>query len=69
MDTLKDLVSGYQGTGDEISKEVYYWLGRSYEADGTVAEAMASYNQIIQWDYNFRDVRDRIEKLREQSAS
>ncbi len=68
VDTLKDLVSGYQGTGDEISKEVYYWLGRSYEADGTVKEAMVAYNQIIQWDYNFRDVRDRIEKLRQQSA-
>ena len=50
-------------------KEVKYWLGRSYEAEGRTEEALATYNQIIQADYNYRDVRGRIESVREAGGN
>lgn len=67
VDVLKDLIRDYEGSGDDdVTKEVYYWLARSYQADGKIEEAMAAYNQIIQWDYNFRDVRKRIDDMRQK---
>jgi tetratricopeptide (TPR) repeat protein len=66
VDVLVTLIKGYEARGDDFCKEMYYWLGRSHEADGKVPHALEAYNQIIQWDYNYRDVRNRIERLREQ---
>jgi len=65
VDVLKQLQTGLENLGDDFSKEVTYWLGRSYGGAGKVDEALESYNQIIQWDYNYMDVRKRIEQLRE----
>ncbi len=65
VDVLKQLQAGLESLGDDLSKEVTYWLGRSYEGAGKTGEALESYNQIIQWDYNYMDVRKRIEQLRE----
>jgi tetratricopeptide (TPR) repeat protein len=70
VDVLKDLIKTHEGAGDdEVTKETYYWLGRSYEAAGKIEEATTAYNQIIQWDYNFRDVRKRIDDLREKDEA
>ncbi len=66
VDTLVALAKEYEGRGDETSKEIWYWLGRSHEADGRASEALEAYNQLIQWDYNYRDVRQRISNLRQQ---
>lgn len=67
VDVLKDLIQSHEGSGDdEITKEIHYWLARSYEEAGKIEDAVKAYNQIIQWDYNFRDVRKRIDDLREK---
>ncbi len=69
IDVLKGLAANQEGTGDEVSKEIHYWLGRSHEESGKHAQAVEIYNQIIQWDYNYRDVRTRIEQLRERDET
>ncbi len=68
VDVLKQLLETHETTGDDVGKEIAYWLARSYECDKKTDQAVEVYNDIIQWDYNFRDVRDRIDALREQGA-
>ena len=48
---------------DEASKELLYWLGRSYEAVGNPEEAKAAYGKLLRQDYNYRDgdARKRLE--------
>jgi len=65
IDVLTTLSKEHEGRGDETSKEIYYWLGRAFEADGRNESAAETYNQLIQWDYNYRDVRERIQKVRQ----
>jgi tetratricopeptide (TPR) repeat protein len=54
--------------GDVISKKLHYWLGRALEAKGDAPEAMKVYGQLLQWDYNYGDVRDRMDVLRAADA-
>ena len=64
IDTFRDGIENHEIKGDEISKELHYWLGRSLEADGKPDQAVKIYGQLIQWDFNYRDVRDRMDSLR-----
>lgn len=66
IDVLTQAIAGYEMQGDEISKDLHYWLGRSHEAAGHVADARKVYGQVLQWDYNYRDVRERMDNLRAQ---
>ena len=63
-DTFQGALAHYEIPDDELGKDLRYWLGRSYEADGKVEEALKEFGQLIQWDYNYRDVRKRIDDLR-----
>lgn len=64
IDTFKEAIANYELPDDPTGKELHYWLARSYEADGQAAEALKTYGQLIQWDYNYRDVRKRIDDLK-----
>ena len=64
VDTFREAIANYEIPDDATGKELHYWLGRSYEADGQVPEALKIYGQLIQWDYNYRDVRKRIDDLK-----
>jgi len=48
---------------DDLAKDLHYWLGRTQEDAGRHDEARKTYGQILQMDYNFRDVRDRLDAL------
>lgn len=61
--TLTTAISNHEIGDDTTAKELRYWLSRGLEADGRSAEASETYGQILQLDYNFRDVRDRLERL------
>lgn len=65
INLLIDAIRNHEITGDEAAKELHYWLGRSYEDAGQKDQAMQTYGQIIQWDYNYRDVRQRLEALQQ----
>ncbi|MFH0980713.1 MAG: hypothetical protein V2A79_04150 [Planctomycetota bacterium] len=52
---------------DETAKEMTYWLARALEAAEEKQEAQKAYGKLLQLDYNYRDVRDRIERFRDQA--
>ncbi len=64
--TLKDLIEKYPSitAGDDFCKDVYYWYGRALEASKDMPSAIKSYSQVMQWDFNYRDVQTRVKKLR-----
>ncbi len=43
--------------------EVHYLLGYLFEDAGDVPKAEHHYTEVLQFDYNFRDARDRLERL------
>jgi TolA-binding protein len=63
-DTLRGVIEDYQLKGDEKSKDMYYWYGRTLEQKGDLAAALKSYSQLAQWDFNYRDVQGRVKALR-----
>ena len=64
VSVLSKAVEDSEVSDDEHGKGLRYWLGRSQEADGDVAGALASFGQLLQLDYNYRDVRARMDALR-----
>jgi uncharacterized protein HemY len=65
-DVLSEALQNYDLSGDEISKEMLYWVGRAYEANGSVEEAKATYGKLLRQDYNYAngDARKRHEALK-----
>jgi len=63
VNTFNEAIKNYEVAGDDASKEMHYWLGRSLEAAGQKEEAASTYGQLIQWDYNYKDVRERLDAL------
>lgn len=63
IDILNEAVERYETLGDALSKEIFYVLGRSHEELEQIDQALKIYSRLIQWDFNYRDVRHRIDKL------
>lgn len=61
-EVLQEAADQYELT-DETSKEIDYWLARSLESAGKVPEARKAYGKLMQIDYNYRDIRDRMKSL------
>jgi len=66
--TLNKAVQSYEIPDDRLAKDLRYWLGRAYEAEGQLGQAMEAYGNILELDYNFRDVRDRLGSLRKSGS-
>lgn len=64
VDTLRALIEQYQLRDDRKSKEMFYWYGVANQAKGDRDTAIKSFSQVAQWDFTYRDVQDRIKKLR-----
>ena len=47
-----------------VAKELRYNLGRSYEQQGDTEKALEIYRKLAQLDFGYKDVRQRIDKLR-----
>jgi len=71
IDTFKEALRLHETPDDELGKDLLYRLGRAYEEDGQVAEALKTYGQLIQWDYNYRngEVRKRLDALKNREAT
>lgn len=50
-------------TASPTALALQYWLGRSLEKANQPADARKVYGDLIQVDYNYRDARQRLEKL------
>lgn len=64
IDTFRDQIESYQIRGDDKSKDMYYWYGVSLEQGGQKPQALKCYSQVAQWDFKYRDVQERIKRLR-----
>lgn len=62
-EVLKDAIEAHEIPGDDVGKELMYWLGRSYESQGATDAARAAYGRLLRIDYNYRDARRRLEAL------
>jgi len=67
VEILNEAIASYEITGDNLNKEMHYILGRSYENAEQREQALKIYSKLIQWDFNYRDVRQRIDKLQKKS--
>lgn len=64
VDTLKVAIEEYEIRGDNRCKELFYWYGIALEQKGDTGTALKTYSQLVQWDFNYRDVQARIKRLR-----
>lgn len=66
IETFTQALEGLDVGQDTQSKELRYHLGRAYEADGKVEDALGCYRKVAQIDFNYLDVRTRVDALRKQ---
>lgn len=64
IDVFERAIKQYEIKDDAISKELRYNLGRCYEQQGDIKEAIEIYRRIAQIDFGFRDVSWRVDNLR-----
>jgi len=64
VDTLQEAIASYQVRGDERSIEMHYYYANALELKGDIQAAIKMYSQVAQWNFNFRDVQQRIKRLR-----
>ncbi len=57
---------GIQGHSREAYHELWYHLGMAYDAQGDLRQAVESFETVLAEDAQFRDVRVRVEDLRER---
>lgn len=60
---LKESIESYEVNDDELAKSMRYWLARAYEGGGDAESARKTYGDILTVDYNYRDVRVRLDAL------
>lgn len=58
---LEEAVKEHEFGDDELAKTMLYWLGRAQEAGGEREAAKKTYGSILQLDYNYKDVRARMD--------
>ena len=68
-DTLKQSIEEYEIRGDNRSKALFYWYGLALEKKGDTASAAKAYSQLMQWDYNYRDVQERLKRTRTHTSA
>lgn len=63
-ETFKQALDGLEIQNDDTGKELMYSLGRCFEELKKPDEALAYYSRVAQLEFNYRDARARITKLR-----
>ncbi len=63
IQTLEETTAGYSNAEDELGKSLLYWLGRAQEAAERTNDARQTYGRLLQSDYNYKDVRARLDAL------
>jgi len=68
IDVFTQAIDSYEIKDDSIAKELRYNLARSYEEQGDAEKALEIYRKIAQLDFAYKDVRQRVDKLREKGS-
>lgn len=66
IDVFNQAIDSYEIKDDNIAKELRYNLGRAYEDKGENDKALEIYRRIAQLDFAYKDVRQRVDRLREK---
>ena len=69
IDIFTRAVDSYEMKGDDIAKELRYNLARAYQEQGDTHKALEIYRKIAQLDFTFKDVSQRVDKLRGEANS
>jgi tetratricopeptide (TPR) repeat protein len=64
IDIFNQAINSYKIKDDGIAKELRYNLARSYEEQNDSEKALELYRKIAQLDFAFKDVSQRVDKLR-----
>jgi len=68
IDSFNTALAAVENTEGAIAKELRYNLGRSYEVDNNLEEALSEFRKVAQIDYNYQDVRERVDALRKKQS-
>ncbi len=66
IETFEQALEMLENMEGALGKELYYNLARSHEANENLEEALNIYRKVAQIDYNYKDARVRIDKLRKK---
>jgi tetratricopeptide (TPR) repeat protein len=66
IDEFKEAIGRYEIEKDDRSKRLHYALATCYEQTSQFKEAGEEYKLLARWDYNYRDVRDRMKGVSEK---
>ena len=64
IDILKQAIEEYEIKDNDIAKDLRYNLARAYEQQGNTDEALELYRRLAQLDYSYKDVRAKVDRLR-----
>ena len=64
IDVFSQAIDDYEMKDDALGKELRYNLGRAYEAKGDAAKALEIYRRIAQADFAYKDISERVSRLR-----
>ncbi len=67
ISSFSDALEAAEDKEGDFAKKLMYNLGRAYEADGKIPEALEQYRKVAQIDFNYFDVRTRVDALRKKS--
>jgi len=68
IDVFSQALDEHETKDDYMGKELRYNLARAHEAEGNNESALDIYRKIAQSDFSYRDVCERVEKLRQEEA-
>ncbi|HIJ52024.1 MAG TPA: tetratricopeptide repeat protein [Planctomycetes bacterium] len=68
VDIFTQAIDAYDIKDDGVAKELRYNLARSYEKQDNTKKALEIYRRIAQLDFAYKDVRQRVDKLRGKGA-
>jgi TolA-binding protein len=64
IDIFKGALKTCDVPDSRVGKDIRYNLARSYEENDQASEALNMYRKLAQLDYNYKDVAQRVKKLR-----
>ena len=64
IDVFNHAIEAYEMNDDSIAKELRYNLGCSYQQQGDAEKAIEIFRKLAQLDFGYKDVRKRVDELR-----
>lgn len=69
IDVYTQAIESYEIKNDATGKELRYNLARAYEQQGDTDKALEIYRKIAQSDFAYKDVSQRVDKLRSEKTN